>query len=119
MTVSNRWPWLAAIVMALTGCTVINVDGPARISTVRLGVLRIEPVQPRTLVYRSLGIGLVPGRGGPTLGYRRDTVALVYAADDCRIILFEPRRRDAADLRTILAPVIPAPGDLCTLGGEK
>jgi hypothetical protein len=107
---------IIALVFTVGGCTIVKVEGPARVTMVGLGAVRIEPVAAGGIVYRSRGIGLVPGLGGATLGYRSETAALLPATDDCRLILFEPHQRDAEALRDILKPVI-TDKQICINGG--
>jgi hypothetical protein len=105
--------------LAVGGCTIVQIDGPARISTPRFGILRIEPARDAdTVIYHVRGIGLVPGRGGATLGASSETAALIYGRDTCRIILFEPNERHVAALADILGPARAPIGDVC-LAGEK
>jgi hypothetical protein len=109
---------LLCLALVLSGCTVIHIEGGERAFVPRFGVLRIEaPDGARTIVYRSTGLGLVPGRDGVTLGARTETVALVYAPDDCRIVLFQPSREDLVALREALVESGLQPA--CILGESK
>ncbi len=112
----GRWPMIAAATgLATAGCTIVRIDGPARVTSVHLGTLRIEPTAPGILVYRAAGIGVVPGLRGATLGANVETAALVSDPAACRIILFAPRPRDAHALAAALAPVV-RDRDICSLG---
>jgi hypothetical protein len=114
-----RWPFLG-VALLLQGCAIVTIEGEAKTSVLHLGVLRIEPAQGnRVLVYRTRGVGIVPGRSGMTIGAAEETAALIYAADDCRIILFQPRPEEAAALRASLADMGATPQTICILGEKK
>lgn len=74
----------------LSACTVVRIDGPARVTSSHFGILRVEPAgRQAMLAYRIRGVGLVPGREGLTLGYRQEDTAAVYDRSSCQLVLFE------------------------------
>lgn len=102
-----------------SGCTIVRVDGPANVSQVRFGVIRIVPTdQAEMVAYRSVGVGIVPGHNGATLGYAQQTVVSVGAEESCRVILFEPHPGEVEQLRAILARSIDN-REICTVGEQE
>lgn len=83
---------LAGPALLLAGCTIVEVRGDGRPATLQFGVLRIDPgAGARAVILRSHGVGLVPGLDGATLGARSESAALIYAPEDCRLVLFDPQ----------------------------
>ena len=110
--------WSIIIALLLYGCTVIKIDGSSKISSIRFGVLSIQPdPNSRVTVYQSMGFGLVPGRSGPTLGFLDEKAALVYNGEDCRIIIFKLPSDKAAQSK--LFEIMKNSTDVCTLKGGK
>ena len=103
--------------LLLSACTIVHIDGESRVSTVKFGVLRIEPKEgAKVIVYRAKGIGIVPGHSGVTLGASDETAALILSPDDCRIILFQPKPEDLDALLKILATASTSPDTVCIRG---
>lgn len=97
--------WLGAISLLAPACTVVRVDGPARVSSTHFGVLRIEPPPGAAmLAYRTTGLGLVPAPEGLTVGYSRSDAVLSYDPSSCQVVVFKwPREGEAtAKLMKIL-----------------
>lgn len=84
-------------VIVLAGCTTVIVDGGSPSTERRFGVLRIEAAgDGRALVLRTMGAGIVPTTAGLSVGYVRETAAIVYAPEDCRVLLFLDKESEAA-----------------------
>lgn len=82
-------PLLALILLMSNGCTIVLVDS-GKVTQGHFGTLSIEPAkQTGVIAYRSVGIGLVPTLRGATLGFARETVAVVSATSPCHVILFQ------------------------------
>lgn len=81
----------------LAGCTTVIVDGGSPSIERRFGVLRIEAAgDGRALVISTTGAGIVPTTAGLSVGYVRETAAIVYAPEDCRVFLFLDEESEAA-----------------------
>jgi hypothetical protein len=81
---------LSLLSVALTACTIVQVQGANPSTSVHFGVLKIEPTPgARSISYRIRGVGLVPSLNGATLGVAREDVVLAYRPEDCRIVLFD------------------------------
>jgi hypothetical protein len=103
----------------LTACTVVRVDGPARVTRVYPGIIRVEPDTGHSmLAYRSRGFGIVPGRNGLTLGFAGETAVSIASAEECRIVLFDPDPETVGELAALLQPVIPEQ-QVCNIGGNE
>lgn len=110
----------AVVPLCLSSCTIINIEGATRLTQLRPGILRIEPGEAtRLIVYRTRGVGIVPGRNGVTVGAQIETAALVYAPEDCRMVLFEPEPTQIREMVDMLARISPAPASICTVGRKR
>lgn len=108
---------VAAFLLACTpGCTLVQVDGPARIVRVYPGLLTIQPLEAGVVAYRTTGFGLVPTYRGVTLGVATETALAIGDLSACRLVMFQPDRADVAALARSLSSVI---GDdaVCSTGG--
>lgn len=103
----------------LAACTIVKVDGPAEISRVYPGIIKIAPADGSAMVaYRARGLGLVPGRNGVTLGYASESAVVMGAEDECRIVLFEPDPQTVSELASLLHGVV-EDGQICSVGGSQ
>lgn len=103
----------------LAACTIVKVEGPAKVTRVYPGILRITPTPGAGMVaYRSTGLGLVPGRNGLTLGYADESVVTLATENECRIVLFEPDSKKVAELAALLRGIVPE-GQICNTGGTR
>lgn len=110
---------LFAVGLLSTGCTIVQVNGPARATVAKFGILKIEPEgDARLVTYRSSGVGLVPSVNGATLGISSETVAIVLHPEDCRLVIFEMTAQEVATLREVLAQTGEGAGSLCIVGGD-
>lgn len=108
------------IALCLSGCTIIHIEGTTRVTQIRPGLLRVEPTEAaRLIVYRSRGLGIVPGRNGLTFGAQIETAALVYAPDDCHMVLFDPDAEQVRKMIDMLASISPGPASICTVGRKS
>jgi hypothetical protein len=102
---------------ALASCTIVQVDGPAKVTRIYPGVLRIEPAADNSMIaYRSRGFGIVPGHNGVTVGFAGETAVAMADTDQCRVILFDPDPATIGELAALLQPVI-SKQQVCNLGG--
>jgi hypothetical protein len=102
----------------LCGCAIVTIDGSSKIESIRFGVLRIQPnSDARIIVYRTTGLGLIPGRTGVTLGFLNEKTALVYNREDCRVVIFELPTDELARLK--LLEMVKNSTDICALNGGK
>jgi hypothetical protein len=100
------------------GCTIIKIDGSSKIDSIRFGVLRIQPnSDARIIVYRTTGLGLIPGRTGVTVGFVNEKTALVYNREDCRVVIFELPTDELARLK--LLELGKNSTDICALNGGE
>ena len=87
----------------LSGCTLVVIHGGSPSYSLEPGIFKIEPDKNAHVVtYRLVGIGIVPGRDGTTLGFRRETGIAAYNAKDCRLIVFRPRNEDIESITKLL-----------------
>jgi hypothetical protein len=101
----------------VAACTVVRVDGPAEVSRVYTGILKVAPAEGSAMVaYRTRGLGVVPGRNGLTIGYASETAVALGADDDCRIVLFEPDAETVSQLASLLRGLVPE-GQICNVKG--
>lgn len=109
---------LSAAALLGSACTIVRVDGPARVTSTHFGVLRIQPESGAGLVaYRSRGFGLVPSPEGVTLGYSEAEVALAYDPLRCQSIIFQwPGSEEG---RRLLLQQINDTANICLTGGKK
>lgn len=110
-----------ACLLALpAGCTVVHVQGAQPEMKLHAGVLQLAPAAGAGSVSYSMhGFGVVPGIGGPTLGFRSEKGVMVFDPGDCRIVLIEPRAANIEALRqTLVAAGAPANGICTTTGGN-
>ncbi|WP_225206768.1 hypothetical protein [Novosphingobium huizhouense] len=105
----------AILLQFCSGCTIVRIEGDARLQ-LRGGVLKVAPADGAGAIgYSVSGLGLVPGSGGPTLGYLRERGVFVYDPQACRVVLIEPHAGNVEALRAVLAKN--AGGDrLCVMG---
>jgi len=108
-----------AFLIALTvgGCTIVTVGPSGKISSVRPGVLKIEPVHGAAMIaYRARGLGVVAGRSGPTIGWAQEDAVLVYDKERCAIVVFDqPDNIEAMHFWRKLAEERP---NICLTGGK-
>lgn len=105
----------ASCASLLSGCAIIQIEGEARASVVKFGVLRIEPKQASgALVYRTRGIGIIPREHGLTFGWADETVARV-PVDGCRIVLVQPKPEDVDAILKTLAAASVTPETVCVI----
>lgn len=103
--------------LPLAACTIVHIEGPAKVTRHYPGTLAIAPAEGSDMiVYRSRGVGLVPGLRGATLGYADETVVALQGEEACRIVLFDPDRENVAALAALLRPVVGA-DQICSVGG--
>jgi hypothetical protein len=109
---------LGALALLASACTVVRVEGPARVTNTHFGVLRIEPMPGAGMVaYRTRGLGLVPGPEGVTLGYSKAEVALAYDPRRCQSIVFQwPASGEGLNL---LLREIKDTANICMTGGKS
>ena len=110
---------LSPLVMALvSGCTFVTTEPGGRISSVKPGVLTLSPAPGAgVLAYRARGAGIVAGRSGPTLGWAREDVVVVYDIKRCGVIIFDqPKNPEAMDFWRKLAG---ERTDICIAGETK
>lgn len=104
---------------SLSACTIVNIDGPAEVSRVYPGILRLAPAEGGAMVaYRTYGLGLVPGQHGATLGFASETAVALASESDCRIVLFEPDPETVSELASLLHGVV-EDGQICSIKGPK
>ncbi len=109
---------LCAIALLASACTVVRVEGPARVTSTHFGVLRIQPEPGAGMVaYRSRGFGLVPSPEGLTLGYSEAEVALAYDPARCQSIIFQ-WPSSAEGLRLLLQHAADI-ANICLNGGKS
>lgn len=109
---------IGLIGLAASACTVVHVDGPAKVSSTHFGILRIEPKPGAGMVaYRSEGVGLVAGPEGVTLGYSKAEVALAYDPLRCQSIVFEWPK--SAEARRLLLREVGDTATICMTGGKS
>ncbi|MGZ8286840.1 MAG: hypothetical protein ACXW27_16010 [Allosphingosinicella sp.] len=109
---------LGALALLASACTIVRVDGPARVTSTHFGVLRIQPEPGAGMVaYRTRGFGLVPGPEGVTLGYSKAEVALAYDPLRCQSIVFQwPGSGEGLSL---LLREIKDTANICMTGGKS
>ncbi len=104
--------------MALAGCTIVQIDGPANVSRVYPGVLKIEPSDDvNAVIYSAEGLGLVPGQHGLTLGYSNESVVAVKDPSQCIIVLLEPKEENIQNLVDQLGALLETDQKVCLAGG--
>lgn len=104
----------AGLVPFLCACSSITVQGAKPLRVQQIGTLRLAPVEGETAsVVMSQGLGLIPGRGGVTLGYSRETTISFSDARDCRVVILADRSTNLAALREILGDINQAGGKTC------
>ena len=102
---------------ALGACTIVNVGPGDRVTMIRPGVLQIAPAPgAATLAYRTRGLGLVPGRSGPVLGWAREDAVLLYEPSQCRIVVLGPTISPA--VAAFWAGLLKDHPDICQVGGK-
>jgi hypothetical protein len=81
---------------AVAGCTTVTVTD-ARLRPSRyFGVLKLSEVDPSAAAVVAVnGFGLVPGRDGVTLGYRREITITIPSASDCRLVILADQNLEA------------------------
>lgn len=106
------------IALNSAGCTIVTVGPGGKVTSVKPGVLTIESVPGAAVVaYRARGVGVVAGRSGPTLGWAREDVVLVYDKDRCGIVVFDqPDNPEVMNFWRKLAEERP---NICITGGKK
>ncbi|OYY91168.1 MAG: hypothetical protein B7Y45_04020 [Sphingomonas sp. 28-66-16] len=111
--------WLVASIGAwlLGGCTIVTVGEGSRVTSIKPGILAIEPAPGAgMLAYRTRGLGVVPGRSGATLGWASEEAVLLYDRSRCSVVVFDqPKNAEAMAFWRKLAEERP---DIC-LTGEK
>ncbi len=104
----------AGLVPLLCACSSITVQGAKPLRVQLIGTLRLAPVEGEAAsVVVSQGLGLIPGRGGVTLGYSRETTISFSSAHDCRVVILADRSTNLAALREILGDINQAEGKTC------
>lgn len=94
----------------------MRVDGPAQVTRLHPGIIRIAPAEGNeTVVYRSSGLGIVPGWRGATLGFSRETVVALRGERACQIILFDPTQQNVEALVRLLQPIA-SRDQICNVG---
>lgn len=109
---------MSAWIVTLCGCTSVQVTGAGRVNQTSFGVLKIEvPEKAKFVAYELEGFGVIPGRTGISVGYKKETVALVYDRNDCRIVIFElPENQIDAEL---WQSILSQSKDVCFIGGSQ
>jgi len=102
---------LILFLLAMSSCTIVQVNGANPVTSFHFGVLKLEPAAGAgSLSYRSRGFGLVPGLNGVTIGFAREDTVIVFDPDDCRTVVFD------APSDELLSNVVAA-GGACRPGG--
>jgi hypothetical protein len=102
----------------LAGCTTVNVDGASVSTTRHFGILRLDPVGPdQTLVLYLRGFGIVPGRGGLTVGYRRELSVAYPDGSNCRLMILAERGAEER-LRELLRELELSGGTQCIISSS-
>lgn len=86
---------LAAVCLALGGCTVVHVHGASSVQrTSWMGSLQVVGMKPDGWrAVASEGVGIVPGFQGLTIGYRKE-VMVTSDPGECRIVFIIEERVD-------------------------
>ncbi|WP_374125855.1 MULTISPECIES: hypothetical protein [unclassified Sphingomonas] len=107
-----------AIAPTIGGCTIITVSPESRVTSIRPGILKIEPAAGAGMIaYRVRGLGVVAGRSGPTLGWASEDTVLVYEKARCGIIVFDqPKNAEAMTFWRNMAKDRP---DICVMGEKE
>lgn len=120
MAVSRCLAIMAVLAIALPvgGCTVITTGPKGRITSIRPGVLKLEPAPGAAmLAYRVRGLGVVPGRSGATLGWADEEAVVVYDKSRCGIVVFDQPDNEAA--MAFWRKLVKERPDICIREGEK
>ena len=77
-----------AALLALSGCTVVHIDGGRAI--VHGGTLRLlAPENSEIIAIQSHGVGLVRGLRGATIGYQSESAVIKTTDSSCAVIVFD------------------------------
>jgi hypothetical protein len=80
---------LSCVLVLSSGCTIVQVNGAAAVTSLHFGILQITPAPDTAATVVDIrGLGLVPTSDGVTLGGSREQAVYIPKSSDCRALFF-------------------------------